>query len=404
MRKDKHPTVRATARKLDARVVRPVALLPLMIAAFVGAILTALVFIGVRKNQPPPILSTSDLHQQTPPATRLIESLLSAPSFSEATDIAVLNLACCPTLSDPTGKAMDVYLKTLDQWASSVGEVTSKNFHRHLENPAEFGSETEWRLAMLCTVLGQDFKVRYDPTLTSTAQQNASNNQFFANSDSVFLTGCLNGSRAGTCASLPVLYVAIGRRLGYPMYLVTAKGHLFARWDDGKGTRVNLEAANGGGFSSHPDAYYRTWPNSISPQEEQSGSYLKNLSQTETLSIFLSIRATSLQAAGKAQEAITAAAAAYRLAPALGGSIDGLRFAMTGMRQTNIADPQPQPQVASRRSQPRDPRILIPSDPQPGAPYQPQLPVLPSVPGIPQQPNPNSPLPLNPTLPNQQRY
>ena len=375
-----------------------------MIAAFVGAILTALVFIGVRKNQPPPISSTSDLHPETLPATRLIESLLAAPSFSEATDIAVLNLACCPTLSDPTGKPMGAYLKTLDQWASSVGEVTSKNFHRHLENPAEFGSETEWRLAMMCTVLGQDFKVRYDPTLTSTAQQNAANNQFFANPDAVFLTGCLNASRSGTCASLPVLYVAIGRRLGYPMYLVPAKGHLFPRWDDGKGTRVNLEAANGGGFSSHPDAYYRAWPHSISPQEEQSGSYLKNLSLPETLSIFLSIRAASLQAAGNTNEAITAAAAAYRLAPALGGSIDGLRYAMTGIRQTVIDDPKPQPQVASRRSQPRDPRIPMPPDPQPGAPYQPQLPVPPNVPGTPQQPNPNSPLPLNPALPNQQRY
>ncbi len=27
----------------------------------------------------------------------------------------------------------------------------------------------------------------------------------------------------GTCASLPVLYVAIGRRLGWPLYLVGAK-------------------------------------------------------------------------------------------------------------------------------------------------------------------------------------
>ena len=29
----------------------------------------------------------------------------------------------------------------------------------------------------------------------------------------------------GTCSSLPVLQVAVGRRLGYPLKLVTTKGH-----------------------------------------------------------------------------------------------------------------------------------------------------------------------------------
>ena len=96
---------------------------------------------------------------------------------------------------------------------------------------------------MMCTILGKDFKVRYDPNLTSTEQQNASNGKFFANPESVFITGCLGESRIGTCSSLPVLYVAIGKRIGYPMHLVAAKGYLFARWDDGKGISVNLEAA-----------------------------------------------------------------------------------------------------------------------------------------------------------------
>jgi hypothetical protein len=232
-------------------------------------------------------------------------------------------------------------LKTLDQWAARVAEQTWKNLHRYHENPQEYKSEAEWRLAMMCSVLGQDFKLRYDPSLVSKGQQNASNEKFFARPDSVFLTGCLGEERIGTCASLPVLYVAIGRRIGYPMYLVSAKEHLFARWDDGKGIRVNLEAANAGGFTSHPDSYYREWPKAIAPQEEVAGGYLRNLTADESLAIFLTIRAACLQAGGAALPAINSAAAAYRLAPQLGG----INLAL---RSTLITAPFDQQAVARR--------------------------------------------------------
>jgi hypothetical protein len=57
------------------------------------------------------------------------------------------------------------------------------------------------------------------------------NDGFFADPSKVFLHGLLGPERVGTCSSLPVLYVAVGRQLGYPLKLVTAKGHLFVRWE-----------------------------------------------------------------------------------------------------------------------------------------------------------------------------
>ena len=63
---------------------------------------------------------------------------------------------------------------------------------------------------------------------------------------------------------MPVLYVAVGRRLGYPLKLATTKGHLFARWDGLDHSypawreRFNIEGTHG--FSSYPDDYYKTWP------------------------------------------------------------------------------------------------------------------------------------------------
>jgi hypothetical protein len=361
-----------------------VPLRPMMISALVGAILTTLVFLAVRKNQVPPVSSTPEVRPEVLSAARVIESLLSPPSIPDTTDIAVLNLACCPALGDSPGKAMGAYLKTLDQWASAVGEVTSKNFHRHIENPTEFNNEAEWRLAMMCTVLGQDFKVRYDPALTSTVAQTASNSQFFANAEAVFLTGCLNDSRSGTCASLPVLYVAIGRRLGYPMYLVSAKGHLFARWDDGKGTRVNLEAANGGGFSSHPDAYYRTWPFPLTAKEEKTGGYLQNLDAAQMLAIFLSTRAECLKAGGKPQEAMTAASAAYRLAPKLAGMADSLQVALLRRPDATTAEILHERET-NRMLRQRDVTIPgLPPDPLPGMP-NPSPRGIPVNPGFPTQ-------------------
>ncbi len=44
---------------------------------------------------------------------------------------------------------------------------------------------------------------------------------------------------------MPVLYVAIGRRLGYPLELVTTKGHVFACWEDSN-DRFNIEGTNEG--------------------------------------------------------------------------------------------------------------------------------------------------------------
>lgn len=309
--------------KGDGRRSRAVLVL---VAAAITAFLTSQVFIFTRKNSIKQQLGSTAITDSQSAALELMDSLIVPPVINESTDIALLNLTAAPGLApDERSRIIGESMKTLDSWAETVKEQTWKNHYRYLQNPSEFKSEVEWKMAMMCTVLGQDFKVRYDPSLTSTVQQSASNFEFFSNPKSVFLTGCLGDSRIGTCASLPVLYLAIGRRVGYPMYLVATKGHLFARWDDGKGTRVNLEAANAGGYTSYPDSYYRSWPSALSSQEEQSGGYLINLTAQQAFAIFLTTRAACLQAQGRAEEAIAAAGAAYRLAPNLGGIVPALR-------------------------------------------------------------------------------
>lgn len=316
----KRTQLRKEAAAACAREKGSSPLLPMLVAAAVAACLTAVILTAANRSKESRTVDGSKSVPKKDAAAETIEALLGAPYLPADADIALLNLLVTPGLPAEGKDAIIAdCLKTLDQWANTVARQTGQNLHRYHANPQEYESEAEWRLAMMCTILGQDFKLRYDPLLTSKERQNAPNQQFFANPHSVFLTGCLGESRVGSCASLPVLYVAIGRRIGYPMHLVAAKEHLFARWDDGKGTRVNLEAANAGGFTSHPDSYYRTWPKPISPQEEKAGGYLRNLTAEESLAVFLTTRAACLQAGGATMPAINSAAAAYRLAPNLGG-------------------------------------------------------------------------------------
>jgi len=110
-------------------------------------------------------------------------------------------------------------------------------------------------------------------------------------------------------------YDALGRRLGYPLKLVTTNGHIFARWQspDGK-ERFNIEGTNQG-LSCFEDAYYQRWPHKITEQDIRACRYLKSLTAQEELALFLATRGHCLEAVGQLPQAQLAYAHAHRLAP-----------------------------------------------------------------------------------------
>jgi hypothetical protein len=112
---------------------------------------------------------------------------------------------------------------------------------------------------------------------------------------------------------MPVLYVALGRRLGYPVFLVATKGHLFVRWE-GRGERLNLEAT-GRGMNHYDDQHYREWPFRLSEQEIAENGYLKSMTPAEEQAAFLAIRGACLQANGRLAAARQAYAEAAKSAP-----------------------------------------------------------------------------------------
>ena len=262
-------------------------------------------------SRPDVALSSTTVNEQ--PAT--FAALLAArPDSLQGADVATINLLCAQDLPGTPEVKQKEFLKRLDAWAARVRAETERHRNRFNRNPAEFEhSDGFFKMLMMAVVLAEDCGVHYVPNRQIDPASAADGDGFFANPSDVFLHGVLGSKRGGTCSSLPVLHVAIGRRLGYPLKLVTTKGHLFVRWE-GQGERFNVEVS-GQGLNRFDDNYYRKWPFPVSDEEVAAEGYLKSLTAPEELAVFLSIRGMCLREAGRRQEAADSFASAARFAP-----------------------------------------------------------------------------------------
>jgi hypothetical protein len=178
--------------------------------------------------------------RQVPVPASLNALLALSPGDLAKVDIARGNLLCAQGLAGSLAEGMDGSLVQLDGWAERVRAETRRHQYRFERNSAEFeGSEGFFRMLMLGVVLAEDYGVHYHSDWRTGVELATDADGFFARTDHVFLSGLLGPERRGTCSSMPVLYVAVGRRLGYPLKLVTTKGHLFVRWE-GAGERFSL--------------------------------------------------------------------------------------------------------------------------------------------------------------------
>jgi tetratricopeptide (TPR) repeat protein len=229
-------------------------------------------------------------------------------------DIAWMNLVCAEGLLGAETLDIDEVLTLFDQWSDTVLQNEKKYTAQYYQNPDRYdNSLAKFKAVNLGLTLKQDLGCGYNLSLIqSGAMDDVKSTRFFKDSRDLFLHG-FTSNRRGSCASLPVLMVAIGRRCGYPLYLVACKGHLFCRWDDGK-ERFNIETACPG-VDSKPDTYYKTWPHPSTNKELESEHYLKNLSPKEELGVFSSIRASCLQENGRYEEAIQAYEVALQAFP-----------------------------------------------------------------------------------------
>lgn len=254
-----------------------------------------------------------------PPAPKLqFRNQRGVPSLGEvlfmpldelrAIPLGYLNLVCATMLPDTLNLSIPACMRTLAEWTALVARETAKQFHQFTRNPGDFNnSEAYFRILTMITVLQCDLNVSYDPECTKTP--------IFKSSREGFIHGLLTGDRRGTCANMPVLYAAVARSLGYPVYLVSARGHLFCRWHSARtGERFNIEAS-GVGLNTLPDDYYQKWPRPITDAEVHHGIYLRNFDPAEELGCFMAIRGHVLEDRGHTLDAIVAYSHAHRLSP-----------------------------------------------------------------------------------------
>lgn len=228
--------------------------------------------------------------------------------------IDYLNLRCASDLPGSEGLDVPSARKRIDYMAMWVGRETGKNFYRYHREPSKFGSEARFKAGMMVTVIAEDFRCRYNPKRGVDPNHPEPVGSFFADSKDLFIHGFLNDQQPyGTCTSFPVLFAAVGRRLGYPIRLVTTKTHLFCRWE-GENDRFNIEGTNGG-MTIHPDSYYKSWPHKIDEAFIRANRHLVSQSPKEELAGFLSVRASCLLAHKRIDEAMEAAQLAHELAP-----------------------------------------------------------------------------------------
>ena len=300
----------------------------LLLATLAGAAITWIVFKSIpssgAKNEAVSVNDGIATETQSSPSRRYSDLLDLSVEDVTGMDIAELNLLAGEGLPGTTKDNTREYLRELDQMTALVkNEIDNPdNFRRWQQNkPPHETSQNIYKMRVLVAALQNSCGIRYSDSLRSLVLTKDGNppssfkgfdREFYSNASNVFLHGLLSAQRQGTCVSMPVLYTAVARRLGYPVYLVMTKGHLFCRWHT-KNEKFNVEGSGDGGMTPYPDSYYHTFPRKLSAWDLEHGNYLKSMSPAEELALFLKTRAVCLAQHQKHDEGLVAMAQAVRL-------------------------------------------------------------------------------------------
>ena len=126
-------------------------------------------------------------------------------------EIARMNLLCATGLPGAENLDVDQDLIQLDAWAERIFVMTESHLDAFHRNPALFeNSEPLWRMLGLTRILEHEYQIHYHPDCIDREPD-------WGDSTALLLHGLLGSQRHGTCPSLPVLVVAVGRRLSYPL-------------------------------------------------------------------------------------------------------------------------------------------------------------------------------------------
>jgi hypothetical protein len=204
-------------------------------------------------------------------------------------DPIVMDLAIARGIPECMELDVSKYVTTVDEWAIAIREKNSRDEAAGRTGPLYRQSKKLWLAGGMAIELARTFGVRYTAEPLNLSRP-----------DQSFVYGAIERG-TGTCASMPVLYLAIGRRLGWPIHAVVSNDHMWARWDDGipvdkGGERFNLEATTAG-IAGHENEFCSNLDSDYADELKtpaiaiRSGSDMSSLTSRETLGIFLQARA-----------------------------------------------------------------------------------------------------------------
>ncbi|MBE3097668.1 MAG: hypothetical protein IMZ44_11165 [Planctomycetes bacterium] len=245
----------------------------------------------------------------------MAEILRMAPAEVSRLDIGLSNLVCATGL--PGAEDMDIpeYMRRLDALAEYVRKKTERQLPMFRENPGQFHfprpvTENFFRIIVLVHALKTDGRLRYSP---ERADRKDSHKPFSAKD--MLINGLLSDERIGTCNNMPVIIAAVGRRLGYPLYLSFTHQHVWTRWE-GDGERFNIEASGPNDFSDFDDDHYRSELEPFRKGGFDTSYFLKNLTPAEEVAFFLFSRGWVLEDHKRFEESLPAWTKCCFLAPA----------------------------------------------------------------------------------------
>jgi hypothetical protein len=216
----------------------------------------------------------------------IYELAQSSDSALAESDVAEVNLRCAEDLPGTDNELLHLCLEKIDDWGILVARFTRQAFPYFLNDAERFqNSEARFRAVALADCLQREVGIRYNFSFAE-GEYDASDSR------NLFIHGILTGF-GGTCASMPVLYCAVGRRLGYPLTMGEASEHCFCRWDDDSGEHFCFDAAGRGCYIRDED-YYRKWPKPITPAQERNNGLIRRLTPHEELAAFAAIRGNCL--------------------------------------------------------------------------------------------------------------
>lgn len=269
-------------------------------------------------------------------------------------DLAELNLACAIGLPN-TEVNVVACRDTLNKWTEAVIAATERLLPKFLQNPEKYENALgKFKMLVLVTVLQRDFGVSYNMAFMKGEYDGR-------NSRNILLHGILGGF-GGTCVTMPMLYLIVGRRLGYPLFLAEAKEHYFLRWE-GDGERFNIEATTKG-FSPRDDDYYLKFPKKLTDVELKKGNYLRNFTVREEIAACWTNRAGCFFEHLMLDHAVEAYRQAEQLAPNLPNIQGPLLIAVTAHQILEIMETLPQSLSVAKRVAHATPPISLPWHPQ----------------------------------------